>query len=53
MEENKEDVDEEMKEVVGGGDGGRQFKCVICGVKDESTESKPIGMIVLMQPSTG
>ena len=31
---------------------GEQHECVICTKKEESTENSPIGLIVLMQPST-
>ena len=29
------------------------YECVICTKKEESTENSPLGLIVLLQPSTG
>ena len=41
-------LDEEMELV----EDGEQHECVICMKKEESSENSPIGLIVLMQPST-
>ena len=33
--------------------GSDEFDCVICSQKSPSTAEKPIGLVILLQPSSG